>query len=91
MGYSQGHWEGDTLVIQTSRISWPYFDNIGSIPQSADAEITERFSLSDDGDRLFYEMTVADPATFTEPVSASWVLGWRPDMVVEEFDCIAEQ
>ena len=51
----------------------------------------ERFTVSDDGNRLAYELTVTDPATFTEPVSGRWTLGWRPDMNVEPYECIAEE
>ena len=34
LGYSTGRWEGDTLIVTTTQINWPYFDNIGT-PQSA--------------------------------------------------------
>lgn len=87
LGYSVGRWEGDTLVVRTTRVSWPYFNESGSVPQSAAVAIDERFTVGAD-DRLVYEITVTDPATFTEPVSARFVLGWRPDVVVEPYECI---
>lgn len=90
LGYSVGRWEGSTLVVSTTRVSWPYFNSIGSIPQSDAVEITERFTLSEDENQLEYVLTVADPATFTETVSARWVLGWRPDLVVEPFECVLD-
>ena len=64
MGYSVGHWEGNTLVVHTTHIDWPYFDNRGT-PQSSAIEILERFVLSEDQSRLEYEMTVTDSELFT--------------------------
>ena len=87
LGYSVGNWEGDTLVVRTTRVSWPYFNESGSIPQSEAVAIDERFTVGAD-DRLVYEIVVTDPATFTAPVSARFVLGWRPDVVVEPYECI---
>jgi hypothetical protein len=89
LGYSLGHWDGDDLVVRTSRVDWPYFDHLGSIPQSDAVEMTERFTVSDDGNQLVYELTVSDPATFTQPVSGRWVMNWRPDLAVEPYECIA--
>jgi hypothetical protein len=42
LGYSVGRWEGRDLVVTTTLVNWPYFDNIGS-PQSDAVEIVERF------------------------------------------------
>jgi len=66
LGHSIGKWEGDALVVTTTMINWPYFDNIGT-PQSEAIEVTEKFFLSEDDGRLNLEMTVTDAATFTEP------------------------
>ena len=70
-GYSSGRWEGNTLVVRTERVSYPYFDD-GAVPQTPNVDIVERFSLTDDGTALDYEMIVTEPATFTEPVSLTW-------------------
>lgn len=91
LGNSVGHWENDTLVVETRGIDWPFFNATG-IPQSAAVEMTERFKVSDDGSRLEYELTVVDPATFTEPVllDKQWI--WRPGEQVRRYDCTpAEQ
>ena len=85
MGYSVGNWDGGTLVVETSRIAWPYFDGSGT-PQSEDVSIVERFTISDDNSRLDYHITVTDPFTFTEPaiITRYWLaLG----ETVEPFDC----
>ncbi len=91
LGYSVGHWEGSTLVVRTTRVNWPYFDHLGTISQSDAVETTERFTVSDDGDRLMYDLTVTDPATFTRPISGRWVLAWRPDLIVEPYECVARR
>jgi len=66
LGYSVGAWDDGVLVVRTTRIDWPWFDNAGT-PQSTDVEIVERFALSEDQSRLDFEITVADPATFVQP------------------------
>ncbi len=69
-GYSIGRWDGEDLVVTTTRISWPYFDNRGT-PQSEDVQLVERFDLSEDQARLNFTVTVTDPATFTSPAVLS--------------------
>lgn len=88
LGYSIGRWEGDTLVVQTTRLNWPYFDVVG-IPQSENSVLLERFTPSEDGSQLNYSLTVTDPANFTEPVTVSKFWVWYPEMTVEpfEFEC----
>ncbi len=89
LGYSVGRWEGETLVVETSRINWPYFNRIGA-PQTENVVVDERYSLNDDGSRLNLVMTVTDPVTLVEPFvwEAYWIL--RPGERVESYDCIVE-
>jgi len=85
-GYAIGRWEGDTLIVHTSKIDWPFFDDVGT-PQSMDVDVVERFSLSPDGNRLDYEITVTDPATFTEPVSLDGYWDWISGEEVKSYEC----
>ena len=87
LGRSTRRWEGETLVVTTSRIDWPYFDPSG-VPQGPSSSIVERFTPTSDGTRLNYTMTTTDPATFTSPLelSRSWV--WRPDETVKPYNCV---
>ena len=87
MGDSIGHWDGDTLVVTTTRVNWPYYTQAG-IPQSEVVEIVEQFTPSSDGSRLDYVLTVTDPVTFTEPVEQEKYWIWRPQETVEPFDCL---
>ena len=66
LGHSVGRWEADTLIVETTRVDWPWLDNSGT-PQGQAAEFEERFTVSADQTRLDYQLTVTDPATFTEP------------------------
>ncbi|MGI9258138.1 MAG: DUF6152 family protein [Gammaproteobacteria bacterium] len=69
LGYSVGRWEdGNTLVVETSGINYPYFHIDGTV-QSDAVEITERYSLSDDQTRLDYQLTIEDPATLSQPAT----------------------
>ncbi len=70
-GFSVGRRIGDALEVRTSRVSWPYFDDDGT-PQSPNVELLERFTLIDDKSTLAYSLTVIDPASFVEPITASW-------------------
>ena len=74
LGYSVGEVDGGTLMVETTRLNWPYLNREG-IPISEDARIIELFTLSDDQARLDYHMTVIDPVNFTEPATYSrhWV------------------
>ncbi len=86
LGRSVGHWDGATLVVDTDRISWTYFNQRG-LRQSEAIELVERFTPSENGARLDYELTITDPVLFTEPavLTKSWV--WVPGDEVLPFDC----
>jgi hypothetical protein len=86
LGLSTGQWDGRTLVVTTTHVSWPYFSQIG-IPQTPDVRIVERFTPAPDGSRLDYAVTVTDPATFTEPVSLRVYWIWVPGIELLSYDC----
>ena len=88
LGYSVGKWDGKTLVVTTSRISWPWFSQRG-IPQSAGVVIAERFTPTADGSRLDYEMTVTDPVNFTRPVVLATHWFWLPNVHLIPYNCAA--
>ena len=86
LGYSVGRWDGKTLVVTTSRISWPWFSQLG-IPQSSGVVIGERFTPTGDGSRLDYEMTVTDPVNFTRPVVLATHWFWLPNVHLIPYNC----
>ena len=87
LGYSVGRWEDDrTLVVETGRVDFPYLDDAGT-PMSNDARMIERFSLSQDGNELDYEIAVTDSENLVEPVV--WVAAWTwiPETIIRPYEC----
>ena len=86
MGRSVGRWEGRTLVVETTDMEWRYVDDLGT-PQSEDAVIEERFTLSEDGVRLDWIARITDPVNFTEPVVMEGAWTWVPGHEIKPFNC----
>jgi len=63
-GESWGHWEGDTLVVETTNISPD--NRFQGVSPSDDMKVTERFTRVAE-DKILYEFTVDDPVNWTEP------------------------
>lgn len=87
LGYSVGRWEDDrTLVVETGRVDFPYLDDAGT-PMSNDVRMIERFSLSQDGNDLAYEISVTDSENLVEPVV--WVAAWTwiPGTIIRPYEC----
>ena len=61
-GDSRGHWEGDTLVVETTNLS----NKSPFRGSSENMKLTERFRRLD-SNTLLYQFTVDDPATWTKP------------------------
>ena len=90
VGYSVGRWEGDTLVVETAHIDWPYLDPYGT-PQSDQMSYVETFRVADDDSRLDYTIVATDPVMFTAPVELERAWRWQPGLqMVENFDCVAD-
>jgi len=88
-GYSLGRWEGDTLVVETGRVEFPYLDDVGT-PMSEQVQMLERFTLSEDGSRLDYEIMITDPENLAEPAvwDAAWT--WVPGKRIMSYECDPE-
>jgi hypothetical protein len=83
-GYSRGHWEGDTLVIDTRNFNGltQSFDSAGT---SYDKVVTERLRRTAD-DTIEYEATVVDPKTFTDRFTLVFPMA-KTDKRIYEFAC----
>ena len=90
LGYSVGRWEDKTLVVDTSRINWPYFDRSGA-PQTQNVRVNERFTVAQNGNRLEYVMTVTEPATLVKPFVWNAYFVWNPGEVVNRYECTLEE
>jgi hypothetical protein len=74
-GESVGHYEGDTLVVDTIGQNTETFVDNYRTPHSDKLHVVERFRLIEDGKGLEAEVTMEDPATFIRPVHV--VHRWR--------------
>lgn len=84
MGMSVGHWEGDTLVVETTNFTDAL--RVGRMPHSEDLKLTERFTRIDP-DMLDYVVHVNDPRTFEKPWTFRLTLTTQPDYEVLEYSC----
>ena len=89
LGYSLGNWEGDTLVVQTSLVDFPYLDDEGT-PLDEEAEMVERFTVSEDGSRLHHEIVISDPRNLVEPVIVDGFWSWIPGAEIRPYGCEPE-
>jgi hypothetical protein len=81
LGTSRGHWDGDTLVVETTNLTG------GVSGSSRDVRLTERFTRVAP-ERLQYEFTVDDPSTWTQPWTARIFMRPTPGTgVIYEYAC----
>ena len=81
MGVSRGHWEGGTLVVETTNfLRETHFQG-----SSANLHLIERFTRINE-DRLLYEYTISDPTTFTRPWTVQMSMK-RSDANLYEYAC----
>ena len=85
-GIAVGRWDGETLVVTTTDIDFPWFDQ-GGIPQSDELELVERFAVSDDNRYLRYSVTATDPTVFAEPVLMEKGYLSVPGERVQTYEC----
>lgn len=85
LGTSVGKWDGDTLVVETIgfkpqesvRVDFGLFVYI-----SPNSKVTERFTMQG-ADTIFYQFTVEDPATYSQPWKGELVFRRSPDRIYE--------
>jgi hypothetical protein len=87
-GHSMGRWDAGTLVVETVNVDAGRF-NANGIPQSRSARFVERFTLSENQERLDYDLQVTDPETFTTIIELSRYFVWRPEIEVLPYECDA--
>jgi hypothetical protein len=86
MGYSVGHWDGDTLVVDTIGLNdRAWLDAFGH-PRSESMHITERYWRRDFG-YIDLEITFNDPKYYTRPFSIKTGLRLVPDSDLIEYVC----
>lgn len=89
MGRSMAHWDGDTLVVETSDFKDRLWLDFNGTPASATAKLIHRIRKVHE-DRWFLEIvtTVDDPKYYTRPWSWVRTYTWRPDLsLLQEYNC----
>jgi len=86
MGDSIGHWEGDTLVVETVNFNDKTWIDREGVPHSEEMRVVERIRRSDD-DRLLIDITIEDPIALNAPWQGQRVYR-RVDWDIEEFMCM---
>jgi hypothetical protein len=94
LGWSTGRWDGETLVVTTTDIDWPYFQLYGleGVPQSSEATLVERFTPNADRTELTYDISSTDLRTFTRTVTADGyrTFRWQPGFEFLPPDCVLD-
>jgi len=86
LGYSRGHWEDDTLVVETTGIGASYLYSDGT-PHSDQMSLVERFDFNEAEERMYYQLSITDPVMFTETLNFSRYWVWQPDIQIQAYDC----
>jgi len=86
LGYSVGHWDGDTLVVETNGFNDRGWLDIEGHPHTEALKITERYHRRDFG-HMDLEMIYDDPKTFTKPFSIKMQKTLTPDTDLIESVC----
>jgi hypothetical protein len=86
MGYSTGHWDGDTLVVESAGfVDNNWLDNNGH-PGTEALHLTERFRRRDYG-HIDLQLTIDDPKAYTKPWNVNLELTLMPDTELIEYVC----
>ena len=86
MGYSIGHWDGDTLVVETTGFNDKGWLDNGGKPATDALKVTERFRRRDFG-HLDLQITIDDAKAYTKPWTVSLTLNSFPDTELLEYVC----
>lgn len=85
-GYSIGHWDSGTLVVETSGVNGRSWLDLRGHPETDQARIVERFTRRDFG-HIQVETTIDDPGAYTRPWQVSYELMLLPDTEPLEMIC----
>jgi hypothetical protein len=85
-GYSIGHWDGDTLVVETDGTNGKSWMDTNGHPVTDALKLTERFHRRDMG-HLDLEITIDDPKAYTKPWTVKQVANLQPDTELLEYIC----
>jgi hypothetical protein len=85
-GHSVGHFEGDSLVIDTVGFNEKFWLTREGIPYTEKLHLIERFTRTD-YNTLKYEATIDDPGAYTATWTGGWLIQWQPAEELYEYVC----
>src|SRR5262249_8516345 len=85
-GHSIGHWEGDTLVVDTVGFSEDFWLDRTGLPHTTKLHTIERFTRTD-FNTIKYEVTIDDPNAYTRSWTGGFNLRWTPNVELFEYVC----
>ena len=85
-GDSVGHWDGDTLVVDVTRLTDETWLGDNGLFHSRRLHVTER--LKRVGETIQYQVTMEDPEVFEKPWTLSRTLTLQPDALEEAAPCV---
>ena len=85
-GHNVGHWEGDTLVVDSVGYNERFWFDRGAHPHTEQLHLVERFTRVD-FDNIKYEVTIDDPGAYTAPWSGQFNLRLDPGDELFEYVC----
>lgn len=87
MGDSIGHWEGDTLVVDTVGFNDKTWVDRGGLPHSDQLHVIERIRRPSH-DTLEINFTIDDPKTYVKPWMGQRIYQLQPKWDIKEFMCL---
>lgn len=85
-GHSIGHWESDTLVVDTRGYNEGFWFDRTGLPHTEALHTIERFTRTD-SKTMKYDVTIDDPGAYTAVWSGGFILGWDPQQELFEYVC----
>jgi len=86
-GYSRGHWEGDTLVVESTHFRDGGWLDVNGAPLTSEGKVIERFRRPTLGS-LEIDVTIDDPRAYTRPWTVRVNQRLLPDTDLIEFVCL---
>ena len=86
LGHAVGHWEGDTLVVDTVGFNEGHWMSRYGAIRTSQHHLIERFTRTDYY-TMQYEATIDDPSAYTRPWTIAWDLRWNDGQELEHHMC----
>lgn len=85
-GYAVGHYEGDTLVVETTGFNEKTWLNFNGTMHTDELRTVERFTRPNHN-TLHYEATITDYGAYTDPWTVAWDIPWSEGAELAEYIC----